>query len=72
MREFAEDTDVPRVVADSRSAVRMHGRRGFLSSLGGRMFHDYKGSRFKGFFHIPRQLLDCIQSIDRMRRSGTA
>ena len=34
MREFAEDTDVPRVVADSRTAVRMHGRRGFLSSLG--------------------------------------
>lgn len=40
--------------------------------VGGRMFHDYKGSRFKGFFHLPRQLLDCIQAIDRMQRSGTA
>ena len=39
--------------------------------VGGRMFHDYKGSRFKGFFHLPRQLLDCIQAIDRMQRSGT-
>ena len=40
--------------------------------VGGRKFHDYKGSRFKGFFHLPRQLLDCIQAIDRIQRSGKA
>ena len=31
--------------------------------VGGRAFHDYKGSRFKGFFHIPRHLLTMIQVI---------
>ena len=39
--------------------------------VAGRMFHDYKGSRFKGFFHLPRQLLDCIQAIDRIQRSSS-
>ena len=29
--------------------------------VGGRALHTYKGSRFKGFFHIPRHLLDCIR-----------
>ena len=27
----------------------------------GRAHHAYKGSRFKGFFHIPRHLLTCIR-----------
>ena len=31
--------------------------------VGGRLHHPYKGSRFKGFFHLPRYLLDCIQTI---------
>lgn len=29
--------------------------------VGGRALHAYKGSKFKGFFHIPRHLLDCIR-----------
>ena len=49
-----------------------HGEWFAYAPVGGRMFHDYKGSRFKGFFHLPRQLLDCIQAIDRMQRSGKA
>jgi len=28
--------------------------------------HSYKGSRFKGFFHIPRCLYDTIQACERM------
>ena len=32
----------------------------------GRQWHSYKGSRFKGFFHIPRHLLDTIEACDRM------
>jgi len=32
----------------------------------GRQWHDYKGSRFKGFFHIPRYLYDTIQTCERM------
>ena len=47
-----------------------HGEWFAYAPVGGRMFHDYKGSRFKGFFHLPRQLLDCIQTIDRMQRSA--
>ena len=31
--------------------------------VGGRAFHDYKGSRFKGFFHIPRHLLTVVQVV---------
>ena len=38
--------------------------------VAGRAFHDYKGSRFKGFFHLPRFLLNSIQTIDRMERNG--
>ena len=32
----------------------------------GRQWHSYKGSRFKGFFHIPRHLLDTIEACERM------
>lgn len=39
--------------------------------VGGRAFHDYKGSRFKGFFHLPRFLLNSIQTIDRMERNAS-
>ena len=32
----------------------------------GRQWHSYKGSRFKGFFHVPRHLLDAIEACERM------
>ena len=32
----------------------------------GQQVHSYKGSRFKGFFHIPRCLYDTIQTCERM------
>ena len=38
--------------------------------VAGRAFHDYKGSRFKGFFHLPRFLLNSIRTIDRLGRNG--
>ena len=28
--------------------------------------HEYKGSRYKGFFHIPRYLCECMDACDRM------
>jgi N-acylglucosamine 2-epimerase len=31
----------------------------------GRLTHTSKGSHYKGFFHVPRALLFCIQEIDR-------
>lgn len=34
--------------------------------VAGRMLHSYKGSRFKGFFHLPRYLLNCAQTIARI------
>ncbi len=37
--------------------------------VAGRALHDYKGSRFKGFFHLPRYLLNCIQTIRRIESS---
>ena len=36
------------------------------AAVDGRQVHSYKGSRFKGFFHIPRHLLNCIDACDRM------
>lgn len=38
----------------------------------GRFYHSYKGSRFKGFFHLPRYLLNCIQTIRWMEGSTEA
>jgi len=35
-------------------------------TVDGRRFHSYKGSRFKGFFHIPRALLDSIAVLRRL------
>ena len=35
------------------------------AAVDGRQFHTCKGSRFKGFFHIPRHLLNCIEILDR-------
>ena len=35
----------------------------------GRQFHSYKGSRYKGFFHIPRFLLDSIAVLKRLEVS---
>ncbi len=39
--------------------------------VAGRKFHDYKGSRFKGFFHLPRYLLGAIRIIDRLQRRSS-
>ena len=36
--------------------------------VGGRAFHDYKGSRFKGCFHIPRHLLTVIQVVNQLEQ----
>lgn len=36
------------------------------AEVDGRRWHSYKGSRFKGFFHIPRHLLDTIEACERM------
>lgn len=36
------------------------------AAVDGRRFHSYKGSRFKGFFHIPRFLLDSIEVLKRL------
>ena len=36
------------------------------AAVDGRQVHSYKGSRFKGFFHLPRHLLDCINTLDRL------
>lgn len=36
------------------------------AAVDGRQVHSYKGSRFKGFFHLPRHLLDCIGVCDRL------
>ena len=38
-------------------------------AVDGRQFHDYKGSRFKGYFHVPRALLDCIGVLRRLEES---
>lgn len=38
------------------------------AAVDGRQVHSYKGSRFKGFFHIPRHLLDCIGILDRINQ----
>jgi len=38
-------------------------------AVDGRQFHSYKGSRFKGFFHIPRALLDCISVLKELEVS---
>ena len=35
-------------------------------AVDGRQFHSYKGSRYKGFFHIPRFLLDSIAVLKRL------
>ena len=35
----------------------------------GHQFHSYKGSRYKGFFHIPRFLLDSIAVLKRLEVS---
>ena len=40
------------------------------AAVDGRQFHSYKGSRFKGFFHIPRHLLDSIETIERLLSPG--
>lgn len=37
--------------------------------VAGRKLHDYKGSRYKGFFHLPRYMLGCIRIIDRMDKN---
>lgn len=34
--------------------------------VAGRNYLDYKGSEFKGFFHLPRYFLTVIETIDRM------
>ena len=34
--------------------------------VAGRNYLDYKGSEFKGFFHLPRYFLSVIETIDRM------
>ena len=36
------------------------------TAVDGRQIHSYKGSRFKGFFHIPRHLLDCMEICSRL------
>jgi len=36
--------------------------------VGGRAFHDYKGSRFKGCFHIPRHLLTVVQAVKHQKQ----
>ena len=36
------------------------------AAVDGRLAHTYKGDRFKGFFHIPRHLLNCIEVFDRL------
>ena len=34
--------------------------------IAGKNYLDYKGSEFKGFFHLPRFFLTVIETIDRM------
>ena len=36
------------------------------AEVDGRQWYSYKGSRFKGFFHIPRHLLDTIEACERI------
>ena len=36
------------------------------AAVDGRQYHSYKGSRFKGFFHLPRHLLNSIETFDRL------
>lgn len=36
----------------------------------GRAYHAYKGSRFKGFFHIPRHILNCMNLCDLIETRG--
>ena len=36
------------------------------AAVDGRQVHSYKGSRFKGFFHLPRHLMDCVAVLDRL------
>ena len=40
------------------------------AKIDGRQFHSYKGSRFKGFFHVPRHLLDTVEAVERIERNG--
>ena len=47
----------------SRLCDREKGEWFAYAPVDGRLYHPYKGSRFKGFFHLPRHLLDCIQTI---------
>lgn len=35
----------------------------------GRRIHTYKGNVRKGFFHLPRRLLECIEELDALRRT---
>ena len=35
-----------------------------FAPLNGVLYHSYKGSRWKGFFHIPRYLLKCIRLLN--------
>jgi N-acylglucosamine 2-epimerase len=36
------------------------------AEVDGRRWHSYKGSRFKGFFHVPRHLIDTIEICERL------
>lgn len=41
-------------------------------AVDGRQEHSYKGSRYKGFFHIPRMLLDCLAVLKRLEAKEAA
>jgi N-acylglucosamine 2-epimerase len=64
--EFFRKTDA---FAWNRLGDRDKGEWFAYAPIGGRLHHSYKGSRFKGFFHLPRYLLDCIQTIRWMENS---
>ena len=51
---------------DARLRDPLHPEWFAYAAVDGRQFHSYKGSRFKGFFHVPRHLLDSIETISRM------
>ena len=36
------------------------------AAVNGRQVHSYKASRWKGFFHLPRFLLNSIQIFERL------
>ena len=58
------------VTANLRDAE--HGEWFAYKAVDGRQCHSYKGSRYKGFFHIPRYLLDCIQVLKRLEARHAA